>query len=68
MLIVLLSTVFVVFLLLTLPRLNPDCPGCGKQLPTFRKPTSLRQVLLGGWTCQACGVEVNARRNVRVQR
>ena len=65
MLIVLLSTVFVVFILLTMRPLNPDCPGCGKQLPTFRKPTSLRQLLFGGWTCQECGAEVNARGKAR---
>ena len=65
MLIVLLSTLFVVFVLLTGRRLNPECPGCGKQLPTFRKPTSLRQLLFGGWTCQECGAELNARGTAR---
>jgi len=37
------------------------CPGCGATLPMPRWPTSMRQFLLGGWTCRACGCEVNRR-------
>lgn len=65
MLIVLLSTVFVVFFLLTMRRFSPGCPSCGQQLPTFRKPKSLRQLLVGGWTCEECGADVNARGKAR---
>ena len=35
------------------------CPRCGETLPKFRKPTSLRQTLWGGWTCKKCGCEVD---------
>ena len=35
------------------------CPECSKQLPPFRKPTSLKQGLWGGWSCPNCGAEVN---------
>ena len=33
------------------------CPACDAALPTIRKPTSRRQLLWGGWTCEACGTE-----------
>jgi hypothetical protein len=33
------------------------CPTCGTKQPTVRKPTSLRQALWGGSTCNACGTE-----------
>ncbi|MFH1465026.1 MAG: hypothetical protein ABIO70_11635 [Pseudomonadota bacterium] len=36
-----------------------DCPRCGWKLPAVRKPTSLRQALWGGWTCQQCGAELD---------
>ncbi len=65
MLIAVVSSVVVVFLLLTMRPLNPDCPGCGKPLPTLRKPTSLRQLLFGGWTCGECGCEVTGRGKAR---
>jgi hypothetical protein len=35
------------------------CPRCHARLPAFRWPTSLRQMLLGGWTCPSCGCEVD---------
>jgi hypothetical protein len=37
------------------------CPKCGAKLPAIRKPTSLRQMLWGGWTCPACGCEVDRK-------
>ncbi len=36
-----------------------DCPRCGWKLPSVRKPTSLRQALWGGWTCQQCAAELD---------
>ncbi len=38
---------------------TPSCPQCGTQLPTLRKPTSLRQAMWGGWTCASCGCETD---------
>ena len=35
------------------------CPKCGEPMPKMRKPTSLRQALLGGWTCAKCGTEMD---------
>jgi predicted RNA-binding Zn-ribbon protein involved in translation (DUF1610 family) len=35
------------------------CPKCGAKVPPFRKPTSLHQMLWGGWTCTACGAEID---------
>lgn len=38
-----------------------ECPKCGAPVPVFRLPTSLRQVLWGGWTCRRCGCEVDRK-------
>jgi predicted RNA-binding Zn-ribbon protein involved in translation (DUF1610 family) len=35
------------------------CPRCGAKVPSIRKPTSLRQMLWGGWTCSDCGFEID---------
>jgi hypothetical protein len=36
-----------------------DCPRCETRTPVLRAPTSTRQALLGGWTCEACGCEMD---------
>jgi transposase len=36
-----------------------SCPKCGAQLPRVRKPTSIKQLLWGGWKCPACGCEID---------
>ena len=36
-----------------------DCPKCGQRTPTFRVPTSLHQMMWGGWTCPSCGCELD---------
>jgi len=36
-----------------------SCPRCCAPLPTQRHPRSRRQKLWGGWTCSACGTEVD---------
>jgi hypothetical protein len=38
---------------------TPDCPTCGTKQPALRKPASLRQTFLGGWTCANCGTEID---------
>lgn len=35
------------------------CPECGTPVPRFRRPTSLRQALWGGWTCESCSTEMD---------
>jgi hypothetical protein len=37
------------------------CPQCGAKLPAIRRPTSLKQMLWGGWTCAACGCEIDRK-------
>jgi predicted RNA-binding Zn-ribbon protein involved in translation (DUF1610 family) len=41
-----------------------DCPQCGAAMPAIRRPTSMRQALLGGWTCPACGCEMDRQGRV----
>lgn len=36
-----------------------SCPRCNAPLPKTRPPRSLRQRLWGGWTCPACGAEID---------
>ncbi|HTU19643.1 MAG TPA: hypothetical protein VMG10_16400 [Gemmataceae bacterium] len=36
------------------------CTQCGTPMPMmFRKPTSWRQAMWGGWTCAECGFELD---------
>ena len=35
------------------------CPECGTPVPMYRRPTSMRQALWGGWTCEECGTEMD---------
>lgn len=35
------------------------CPECGMPVPMYRRPTSLRQAIWGGWTCEECGTEMD---------
>jgi hypothetical protein len=39
------------------------CPRCTADLPQYRRPTSLKQALWGGWTCPNCGCEVDRQGN-----
>jgi hypothetical protein len=39
------------------------CSRCGTEMPMFRKPSSLRQGLLGGYNCRNCGALLDARGN-----
>ncbi len=63
---VVISAVVVLFLVLIAygavkrKRLSPPtCPDCGRELCLIRKPTSIKQVIWGGWTCPACGCHVD---------
>jgi len=35
------------------------CPDCGQPQPGLRRPNSLRQTLVGGWSCVNCGCEMD---------
>ncbi|MAK61648.1 MAG: hypothetical protein CMK09_11770 [Ponticaulis sp.] len=37
------------------------CSECGTPLPKFRKPASFHQGMWGGYTCQNCGAELDAK-------
>ena len=39
------------------------CPECGTPVPRVRRPTSFRQALWGGWTCQNCSTEMDRHGN-----
>ena len=47
------SGVAVLVLALLLP--SKSCPKCKAPLPRFRKPSSMREAMLGGWHCPTCG-------------
>ncbi len=51
--------------LLTKGKAGLACPSCNEDLPQHRRPKSLRQVFLGGWTCSACGAELDRRGRLR---
>ena len=37
------------------------CPNCGTIQPKARKPKNRKQTLWGGWTCNKCGCEIDAK-------
>ena len=38
---------------------TPSCPECGWELRVIRKPTTIKQVIWGGWTCPVCGCQID---------
>ncbi len=36
-----------------------QCPKCGQQAPSIRKPKNIGQALWGGFTCNKCGAEID---------
>jgi len=53
------ATVVAVVLTIT-GRIHPiSCPRCTSMMPALRWPTSFRQAMWGGWTCQSCGCEID---------
>ena len=34
------------------------CPKCNTELPRFRKPSSGREAMLGGWPCPSCNAKI----------
>jgi len=41
---------------LLMPR--KSCPKCNTALPRFRKPSSGREAMLGGWSCPTCNAKI----------
>jgi len=54
--------------ILVLTTLTPrkTCQKCEQLLPRFRRPTSIRQLVQGGWTCPACDTKVDRKGEPRV--
>ncbi|WP_459788707.1 hypothetical protein [Alteriqipengyuania sp. 357] len=49
-----------------IPRRWPkECPRCGQSLPAMRMPRSVRQALVGGWTCRQCSAEITKWGEIR---
>jgi len=44
-----------------------NCPNCGARMPIVRMPHNPRELLVGGSTCQRCGVETDRKGNIRSQ-
>lgn len=49
-----ITSLFLILLILGATRTPVHCPRCGTQMPWRRKPAGLREALLGGWTCPEC--------------
>ncbi len=50
-----------VLLFFAMSRKPVKCPSCGREQPKARQPDSLNQAMWGGYTCQGCGAEMDAR-------
>ncbi len=55
----------IIIIMMTIIRKPIKCPNCDAKQPKFRKPTSFRQAMMGGFTCQNCGAEMDARGRLR---
>ena len=44
---------------------NVVCPKCGQKQKDFRKPTDIKEILWGGWTCPKCGTKMDKWGNGR---
>ena len=51
----------VVLLMFAMSRRPVKCPSCSREQPKMRKPNSVEQAMWGGFTCEGCGAEMNAR-------
>lgn len=47
---------------------NSTCEACGKKLSYHKAPKNVKQILLGGLTCENCGAEFNIPVNIFVSR
>ena len=58
----------VVLLLFALSRKPVKCPSCGREQPKVRAPASMNQAMWGGYTCQGCGAEMDARGKLKAKK
>ena len=54
-----------VLLLFAMSRKPVNCPSCGREQPKMRKPANMQQAMWGGYTCEGCGAELDARGRLR---
>jgi hypothetical protein len=57
--VIIINFLSITMILLLLQRAQ-TCRECGARAPMFRKPTSLKAALWGGWTCPDCGRAVDS--------
>jgi transposase-like protein len=50
-----------VLLFFGLSRKPINCPSCGREQPKMRKPANMDQAMWGGYTCEGCGAQLDAR-------
>ena len=64
-----IAAAFVAILLLmfAMSRKPVKCPSCGREQPKMRTPTSMNQAMWGGYTCQGCGAEMDARGKLKTK-
>jgi hypothetical protein len=55
-------------IIFALARKAPKCESCGAVQPKFRKPKNMTQAMWGGYTCDGCGKEIDARGRLRKQK
>ena len=58
----------VVLLLFAMSRKPVNCPSCGREQPKMRKPANVEQAMWGGYTCEGCGADLDARGRLRVKK
>jgi transposase-like protein len=58
----------VVLLLFAMSRKPVNCPSCGREQPKMRKPATWQQAMWGGYTCEGCGADLDARGRVRAKK
>lgn len=53
----------VLLLAVLMPR--KSCPKCNTALPRFRKPSSGREAIQGGWSCPSCNASIARNGSLR---
>lgn len=57
-----------VLLLFAMSRKPVNCPSCGREQPKMRTPSNMQQAVWGGYTCEGCGADLDARGRLRVKK
>jgi predicted amidophosphoribosyltransferase len=57
-----------VLLFFAMSRKPMNCPSCGRELPKIRKPANMEQAMWGGYICEGCGAELDARGKLKAKK